>query len=161
MPGTEWVTALAAGFGLLLCCILVFPQQIVNREVISGEITQADRLKAMNDVRATLAHGLAGALLLFGAWATWNQVQATSKQVAMSAKQQTTERFTRAVDQLGSKSPDVRMGGIVGLGQLASSAETDADRLRIVQILAGFVRHHARPVCEEHFLEFVSSWCRP
>lgn len=53
-------------------------------------------VKAQNDVRATLLQGLGGIVLVVGAFATWQQL-------AVSREGQITERFTRAIDQLGRR----------------------------------------------------------
>lgn len=54
---------------------------------------------------------------------------------------QLTERFTRAVDQLGSDKPDVRVGGIYALEQIAIASHRD--RTAIVEILSTYVQTHA------------------
>ena len=140
-----WLIALGFGILVLLGCILLFPGIIVLRDAehAGARMTQAEFLKAKNDVRTTLLQGLGGALLLFGALATWRQVQATSHQLSISERQQLTERFIRAVDQLGNSSSDVRLGGIVGLGQIANSSSGSADRRSIIRILSGYLHHHA------------------
>jgi uncharacterized protein YjbI with pentapeptide repeats len=51
---------------------------------------------------------------------------------------QITERFTRAVDQLGNQSQEVRLGGIHALGRI--SKESKKDYLPIMMILADYVR---------------------
>jgi uncharacterized protein YjbI with pentapeptide repeats len=53
---------------------------------------------------------------------------------------QITERFTRAIDQLGSEKLDVRLGGIYALERLAH--ESREDHGPIVEILTAFVREH-------------------
>jgi Pentapeptide repeats (8 copies) len=55
---------------------------------------------------------------------------------------QITERFTRAIDQLGSEKLDVRLGGIYALERLAR--ESDEEYGPIVFVLAAHVREHSR-----------------
>jgi hypothetical protein len=52
-----------------------------------------------------------------------------------------TERFTRAVDQLGSTQLDVRLGGIYALERIARDSRTDQPT--IAEILTAYVRTHS------------------
>jgi uncharacterized protein YjbI with pentapeptide repeats len=66
------------------------------------------------------------------------------EQVAVAQEGQITERFTRAVDQLGQPRPDqldVRLGGIYALERIAHDSPTH--RLAVVEILTAFIRTHA------------------
>jgi hypothetical protein len=91
-------------------------------------------LRAQNEVRTTLLQGLGGAILLVGAYVTYRQLQT-------SREGQITERFTRAIDQLGSEHLDVRLGGIYALERIAR--DSPADRATIGEVLTAFVRTHA------------------
>jgi Pentapeptide repeats (8 copies) len=97
------------------------------------ELQQAQG-QLQNNVRATLLQAVAGALIVVGALATWRQVQ-------VNREGQITERFTRAVDQLGSDSIDVRIGGIYALERVARNSMED--RPQVQYILGAFVRGHA------------------
>jgi uncharacterized protein YjbI with pentapeptide repeats len=66
------------------------------------------------------------------------------EQIAVAQEGQITERFTRAVDQLGqpgSDRLDVRLGGIYALERIAHDSPTH--RLAVVEILTAFTRSHA------------------
>jgi Pentapeptide repeats (8 copies) len=97
------------------------------------ELQQA-QAKLENDARATLLQGLAGLLLVAGAVATWRQVR-------ISQEGQITERFSRAVDHLGSDKLDIRMGGIYALERIAMNSP--ADRRTVLRVLEAFARTHA------------------
>jgi hypothetical protein len=144
---TGWLGTLAIGavLALLVACVLVFPQllhpPLKAREL--QEVASADRrielqharAKLQNDARGTLLQGVAGLLLVAGAIATWRQVQ-------VSREGQITERFTRAIDQLGGdKDDDVRVGGIYSLERIAKNSP--ADRQTVQAVLAAVVRAHA------------------
>jgi Pentapeptide repeats (8 copies) len=66
---------------------------------------------------------------------------AALRQVKIASEGQVTERFTRAVDQLGHESLDVRLGGIYALERITGDSERD--RSTIAEILTAFVRGHA------------------
>ncbi|MFI7601032.1 pentapeptide repeat-containing protein [Actinoplanes sp. NPDC049681] len=109
------------------------------------ELQQAQS-KLQNEVRTSLLQGLAGILVIVGAAATWRQVQ-------ISRDGQITDRFSRAVEHLGSANSDVRIGAIYTLEQVAASSPVD--RLPIQYLVAGFVRRHAQwhagaPDCPTH-----------
>jgi hypothetical protein len=136
--------ATAAALALLLGCVLLFPRLLhppLSPAELRG-VSSADKrvelqqaqAKLQNDARATLLQGVAGLLLVAGAIATWRQVQ-------VSREGQITERFTRAIDQLGSQTPDVRLGGIFTMERIAK--DSPADRNTVAAVLSAFVRTHA------------------
>jgi hypothetical protein len=53
---------------------------------------------------------------------------------------QVTDRYTRAIDQIGSDKLDVRLGGIYALERIAR--DSDRDLSTIVEVLCAFVRGH-------------------
>src|SRR6266511_2639116 len=84
---------------------------------------------------------IAGLVLLAGVVATWRQVQLTRHQLEILREGQITERFTRAIEQLGSDNLDVRLGGIYALERIASSSKVD--RGPILEVLTAYVRGHS------------------
>jgi Pentapeptide repeats (8 copies) len=93
------------------------------------------RRQRQNEARGTLLQAVAASVLLLGAWQAYRQLQVTREG-------QVTERFTRAVEQLGNRgSLDVRLGGIYALGRLARDSAVDEPT--IVEILAAFIRERA------------------
>ena len=95
---------------------------------------QQAQSQLVNNARAAVLQTLGGLLILAGAVATWLQVH-------ISREGQITERFTRAVDQIGSEKVDVRIGGIYALERIARNSL--ADRTSIQYLLGAFVRNHA------------------
>jgi hypothetical protein len=120
---------------------LLYPP-LTDRELDRQRVTVGkDRIelkreqdKLQNDARGALLQGLGGAVLLLGAYFTWRQLQ-------VSREGQITDRFTRAVDQLGSEHLDVRLGGIYGLERIAR--DSPPDRVTIEEVLTAYVRGHA------------------
>jgi uncharacterized protein YjbI with pentapeptide repeats len=145
-----WLLAGAAGLIMLLwLVIVVLPRYFAPGSAFS---TMAEAVKGQNDVRTTLLQGTAGLLVLTsavaGAYFTWRQVQHNAQilkqaqeQLGLARAGQVTERFTRAVDQLGSKRLDVRLGGIYALERIARDFEEDSPV--VVDILSAYVRTHA------------------
>ena len=58
-----------------------------------------------------------------------------------NTRDQSSQRFTKAIEQLGSDKLDVRLGGIYGLEQLAR--ESPSEHPAIIDTLAAYVREHA------------------
>jgi hypothetical protein len=133
--------ATLAGFALLILVPVWLKPSLSKADlnaVPAGEkrITlQQAQGQLQNNIRTTLLQGLAGIVVVAGAVATWRQVQ-------ISREGQITDRLTRAVDQLGSKNTDIRIGGIYALERIAKNSV--ADRKTIQFQLGAFVRTHAK-----------------
>jgi Pentapeptide repeats (8 copies) len=82
----------------------------------------------------TIAQILGGTALLSGLYFTWRTLQ-------VNREGQITERFTRAIDQLGSEELEVRLGGIYALERIARDSERD--HWPIMEVLTAYVRQHA------------------
>jgi hypothetical protein len=150
----RWSLAGLAALLVVLACVLIIPRWLVGWELgaPARTLTATEKLNAINDVRSTLLQGIGGLILLAGAAATWRQIQISREQMnrthQYNAKQlvylnrgQATERYTRAIDQLGSGQGDVRIGGIYALEQIARDEEPY--RGPIIEVLTAYVRGHA------------------
>jgi hypothetical protein len=68
--------------------------------------------------------------------------QASREQARIAEAGQVTDRFIRAVEQLGSDQPDVAIGGMYSLERIAR--DSDVDRSVVQEVLAAYVRNHAQ-----------------
>ncbi|MEU0650331.1 pentapeptide repeat-containing protein [Streptomyces umbrinus] len=98
------------------------------------ELQQAQS-KVQSDFRSQLLQALGGLVVVAGAAAGWQQLR-------LAREGQITERFTRAIDHLGSETLDVRLGGIYALERVAKNSPDD--RPTVSDILCAFVREHSR-----------------
>jgi uncharacterized protein YjbI with pentapeptide repeats len=139
----RWPLAGLAALAVILACVLVVPLWLVHWELGAPARTlpPADKAKAINDIRATLLQGIGGAVILLGAYFTYRQLQTGREQLQVAQQGQVTERFTRAIDQLGHTELDVRLGGIYALERIANDSPND--RIAIAEVLTAFVRGHA------------------
>jgi uncharacterized protein (DUF1697 family) len=80
-------------------------------------------------------------LARLGAYFTYRQLTNSREQLQISQQGQITERYTRAIDQLGHAQLDVRLGGIYALQRIAR--DSPVDRAIIGDVLTAFVRSHA------------------
>lgn len=76
---------------------------------------------------------------------TAQSLRATRDQIGVTEQGQLTDRFTKAIDQLGTPGPDrlwVRVGGIFALERIA--IDSPRDQRTIVEVLSAFI-HSASP----------------
>jgi len=87
--------------GILLAAILLFwyPQWRVSQ---FGITIPKDLAELENSYRVTLAQILGGVAIAITLYYTHKRVSATEKSMIIAQESQITERFTRAVDQLGA-----------------------------------------------------------
>ncbi|MGH3696279.1 MAG: pentapeptide repeat-containing protein [Pseudonocardiaceae bacterium] len=80
--------------------------------------------------------------LFFNTLQTSEALRATRDQIALSEQSQLTDRFTSAVEQLGTKdNTEVRLGGIYALEGIAR--DSARDHPTVMEILSAYVRMHA------------------
>lgn len=142
--GNPMVVALAAVTVLLLAAVVLVAPMLLHPPLSAASLRgipakdriqlQQEQAKLQESSRLLLLQALGGFLLLAGAAATWRQVQ-------VSREGQITDHFTRAVEQLGSDSLDVRLGGVYALERIALNSADD--RPTITEILTAFIRGHA------------------
>jgi uncharacterized protein YjbI with pentapeptide repeats len=125
--------------------LLVFAIVILPLLLAGGDDTE-------NDVRSTLLQGLAGLFLAAGLYFTAQTLRLnreSAERTSESAERtyrleregQITERFTRAIEQLGDEKREVRLGGIYALERIAKSSTEDHGP--IMEVLTAYVRLHA------------------
>jgi Pentapeptide repeats (8 copies) len=143
---TAWlgVLLLCLFLALLFVGLILIPEWLypsLGTAQLRGVSSQQARVQLQqaqgqlaNSVRSSVLQVLAGLAVVGGAIATWRQVH-------ISREGQITERFTRAVDQLGNQNVDVRVGGLYALERIAR--DSVADRTAIQFLMGAFVRNHA------------------
>jgi hypothetical protein len=142
----RWVVPTVIGVVFLLWLILLAPKLLVpaRSDASLQDVTdpakrhelEDARLKLQNDVRTTLLQAIGGAVIALGAFFTYRQLE-------VNREGQITERFTRAIDQLGNDKGqlDVTLGGLYALERVAK--DSPADRATIAEVLTAYVRGHA------------------
>jgi hypothetical protein len=137
-----WLGVLTVcGLLVLLVSIIVIPRWLYRplsaadlRGVASPQVRiqlQQAQSQLASDARSSILQGLAGVLVVIGAIATWRQVH-------ISREGQITDRFTRAVDQLGSRVSDVRIGALYALERIARNSPADRDHIQY--LLGAYIR---------------------
>jgi len=145
MTQRGWLLGLAGAAGLFALITVLFAPRLLYPPLsaadLKGVVVAEKRVELRqaqsqleNSVRLLLLQGFGGLILIAGAMATWQQLQ-------VSREGQITDRYIRAVDQLGSAKPEVRIGGLFALERVAKNSEVD--RAAITEVLTAFIRSGA------------------
>ena len=95
----------------------------------------------MDPTLTAAAIGVGGTVIV-GVAGLWANVRNTSKTTALALQGQVTDRYSKAIEQLGSEKLDVRIGGIYALERVAR--DSPRDHPTIMEVLAAFIREHSR-----------------
>jgi uncharacterized protein YjbI with pentapeptide repeats/pimeloyl-ACP methyl ester carboxylesterase len=125
--------------GLLFALIWWKVPPALYRNSGSGEDA---RLKAITDTRTALLAGLVGLGALLTFWANSRVVRISARTLEITERGQITERFSKAIEQLGNDKLDVRLGGIYALERIAKDSK--ADHQTVVEVLSAFIRDRSK-----------------
>ena len=141
-PRIRWLVGIAAVVGLAIVWVLFVPvaDWLAHHDV--GSATGPLRETALDNARGrllTLGAGLfaAGALLY-----TARNFALSRRTFELTEQGQVTDRYTKAVEQLGSDKLDVRIGGIYALERVAR--DSARDHPVVMAVLNAFIREHSR-----------------
>ena len=135
-----WVLAILIFLGALVTAIWWLPSELTPHP--SAGLTAAARLGAENAVRGTLVAALAlVAAAALTARYTWRAAKVTLAGQEIDRRGEITDRYSKAIDQLGHNNTDVRIGGIYALERIARDSEKDHPA--VIEVLAAFVREHS------------------
>lgn len=121
-----------------------------------GTVTGALHETALDNARGrllTLGAGLLAAGALAFTALNFNLLRRNSEQAdlwqrrihELTEQGQVTDRYTKAIEQLGSDKLDVRIGGIYALERVAR--DSARDHPTVMEVLAAFIREHSREAC--------------
>jgi Uncharacterized low-complexity proteins len=134
------LAVLAVAFIILTvvwCYNLIFTYP-VNQVSQINNVTEAD---LVNKYRSTSVQIVAIIAQIFGGIAIFAGLIFAWGNLTTAREGQITERFTRAVDQLGNEKLEIRLGGIYALERIAN--ESDKDYWQIMEILTAYVRNNS------------------
>jgi hypothetical protein len=128
----------------IIALVWLFPTWLYTEQSYTGA---KDLFDVHNETRKTAAQIVVGILLLAGLYLTHKRIKATEDQVRVSEEGQITERFTRAVEQLGNEKLEVRLGGIYALERIAK--DSPKDHWSVMEVLSAYIREKAKWVDEK------------
>lgn len=132
-PGV--VVALVVGIGACAVLAVVLLIRWVPHVLSTSDgLTAPQRADNEGRVRTALLALLVASATVIGA-------VYTIRSFRLSRRGQLTERFMRAIDQLGHESMDVRLGGIYALERIAH--ESPEEHGPVIEVLTSFVREHS------------------
>lgn len=79
-----------------------------------------------------------GLVVFWGAYVAWKKHEVSLQNLRVAEEGQITERFTRAIEHLGSDKLEIRLGGIYALERIAKDSEKDY--WPIMEVLTAYVR---------------------
>ena len=144
----KWVLPLAVAIpvaAVIIYLLIWYGPDVLARHDV-GNVTgplQTLRLQQAQDAARgrllTLGAGIfaAGALTFTARNSIFAQ-----RTVQLTEQGQVTDRYTKAIDQLGSDKLDVRIGGIHALERVAR--DSARDHPTVMEVLAAFIREHSR-----------------
>jgi hypothetical protein len=124
---------------VLLLALLWLPEWMVD-QYKGKPLSRLENTNAVDEYRKTLAQIMGGCALLVGLYFTWRTTKAAEDG-------RITDRFSKAVEQLGATNKDgnrqiePRLGGIYSLERIARDSRRDARA--IIEILCAYVRENA------------------
>jgi hypothetical protein len=127
--GRRILAAVIASAALLVLILWVLPLALTAGP--GDALSAAERLRARNDVRSTLVTLVAALVAVAG-------LTFTGRTYLLNVSGQVTDRYSKAVGQLGEKEIAVRVGAIYALERIARDSPRDTDT--IVEVLCTFVR---------------------
>ena len=142
-PGIRWLAGIAAvvlAAAIVWALFVPVPAWLARYDV--GSATPALVQTARDAARGrllTLGAGLlAAAALLF----TARNFALSRHTFELTEQGQVTDRYTKAIEQLGSDKLDVRIGGIYALERIAR--DSPRDHPTVMEVLTAFIREHSR-----------------
>lgn len=116
------------------------------------DLSAKDRADALNSIRGEVLTALTGLLAAIAIYYTARNAttarralaqseQAARRTAELAEQGQVTDRYTKAIEQLGSDKLDIRLGGIYALERIAH--DSARDHPAVVAVLAAFIREHS------------------
>lgn len=133
--------------GLMLAGLLIWklPEWLVPA---SANMPLSAQLTMVNETRTTIALICVGLLLASGFVLLFRRLSWLENYFADSRESQVTDRFSRAIEQLGTYKVEVQLGGIFSLERIAR--ESEKEHWTIMEVLTAYVRENAQFTPKQH-----------
>ncbi|MDQ2844558.1 MAG: pentapeptide repeat-containing protein [Acidobacteriota bacterium] len=110
-------------------------------------LDEKERFDRENEARKTIIQLIGGLAVLVTLYGTTETLRIGQQQLRVAVQSQVTDRFTKAIEQLGSTDTsgrpklELRIGSIYALARISTDSPEDAGPIR--EILCAYVRQHA------------------
>lgn len=142
----NWKMLAAAGAGAAFVLAVLWKVPHWQLGQLNG-LGQKERFDRVNEARRTLALIVGAMALVASFYAAVLDRRVAQKSIALAREKQATERFSKAVEQMGAadasgrKNLEVRSGGIYAMERIANESEND--HWPAIEVLAAYVRGNA------------------
>jgi hypothetical protein len=142
-PGIRWVAGIAVvvlALAIVWALFVPVADWLAHHDV--GSAKAPGYATAVDNARGrllTLGAGLAAAAALVF---TARNFTLSRRTFELTEQGQVTDRYTKAIEQLGSDKLDVRIGGIYALERVAR--DSPRDHPTVMEVLTAFIREHSR-----------------
>jgi hypothetical protein len=134
--------------GLLLIGVLGYSlAPLLYPPNIATWAAEAARLTAISSARTNLitALGGIGLFVTVAVQLRYSRINMQNSRIALHTQRVTerghlTDRYAKAIEQLGHEKLAVRLGGIYGLGQFAEDSTNPGDQQTVVAVLSALIR---------------------
>jgi uncharacterized protein YjbI with pentapeptide repeats len=126
------------GFTFLLILYFLVWDYPKIQVIQNPSIEKKDELTVEDKVRSTWINAIGGLFFFVTAYFAWKNSDISHKQLLATQEKQITERFSKAVEQLGEESITVRLGAIYSLERIAKDSKYD--HWTIMEVLTAFIR---------------------
>jgi hypothetical protein len=126
---------------LFLFVIILIPKIYVSSLRYSPKDSfdqEKEALKVEDDTRKTVAQIVGGAVLLGGLIFTYNTFRLQQDTYRLQQEGQFTDRFTKAITQIGDEKLEIRLGGLYALERIAK--DSPKDHWTVMEVLSAYVR---------------------
>jgi hypothetical protein len=133
--GIQWLAGVAVvilALAIIWALFVPLADWLAHHDV--GSVKGTLHETAVDNARGRLLT-LGAGLFAFGA------LVFTARNFALSREGQVTDRYTKAIEQLGSDKLDVRIGGIYALERVAR--DSARDHPTVMEVLTAFIREHS------------------
>jgi hypothetical protein len=152
--GIRWLVGIAVvvlALAIVWALIVPLADLLAHHDV--GSVTGSLHETALDNARGrllTLGAGLLAAGVLVFTALNFNLLRRNSEQTdqwqrrtyELTEQGQVTDRYTKAIEQLGSEKLDVRIGGIYALERVAR--DSARDHPTVMEVLTAFIREHSQ-----------------
>ena len=141
--GNRWLAGIAAVvLGLAIAWVLFVPiaDWLAHHDV--GSATGPLHETALDNARGRLLTLTAGVFAAGALAFTARNFTLSRRTLDVTEQGQVTDRYTKAIEQLGSDKLDVRIGGTYALERVAR--DSARDHPTVMEVLTAFIREHSR-----------------